>query len=86
MKLKPPPKIKEPYLIRFRTQNQIGVWSEWQGQGQAEWQGLEHAQSQIKMLKKALINKTVEIEFTKEGKLLNYQGEETGKTLIFETR
>lgn len=84
MKRQPKPKV--PYLIRFRTKNQIGVWSEWQGTGQAEWQGLEHAQNQIKMLKKAFIKRTVEIEFTKFGQLLNYKGEETNKTMIYVPR
>ncbi len=79
-------KIKEPYLIRFRIKSKIGIWGPWEGSGEAEWIGLHHAQSQIATIKKALASKTIEIEFTKSGVRLDYNGNETDKKLIYETR
>lgn len=79
-----PPKPKLNYSLRRRFFDQIGRPLEWQDYGQGEFTDLETVQRQIKMLSGT--SRRVEIELVKDGKLLGYNGEETGKTIIYEKR
>lgn len=80
---KQPPKPKLNYSIRRRFFTEINQPLEWQDSGQGTFD-LETVQNQIKML--AGTSRKVEIELVKDGKLLGYNGEETGKTIIYEKR
>jgi len=75
--------VKSDYSLSVRVQNRDGKWSDWTCKGSGEWIGLEHVQSQIKMLRKAF-NRDMEIAFFKDGKYLNYQGEEINKAIFYE--
>ena len=72
-----------PYSLSFRLMLRNGTWGEWQDKGTGEWIGLEHVQAQIRMLKRAY-NRTMEIRFEKDGKLLDYMGNEIGKAILYE--
>lgn len=78
-----PPKPKLNYSLRRRFFNEINQPLEWQDSGKGTFD-LETVQKQIKML--AGTSRRVEIELVKDGKLLGYNGEETGKTIIYEKR
>jgi hypothetical protein len=71
------------YSIRRRFFNEIGEPLEWQDSGQGVFD-LATVQKQIRML--CQCSRKVEIELVKDGKLLGYNGEETGKTIIYEKR
>lgn len=69
------------YSIRRRFFNEIGLPLEWQDSGSGVFD-LDTFQSQIKML--CQVSRKVEIEVVKDGKLIGYSGNETGKTIIYE--
>lgn len=81
---KPQPKPNLNYSLRRRFFNEIGEPLEWHCNGQGQFTDLETVQRQIKML--ASNSRKVEIEFIHEGKLKDYQGNEIGKTMIFDKR
>lgn len=74
---------KLTYSLAVRTRKRDGQWGEWQDRGQGEWIGLEHVQKQILMLRKAY-TRDIEIAFYKDGKYLDYSGNEIGKPLYYE--
>lgn len=76
-----PTQSKPDYSIRRRFFNEIGQPLEWIDFGQGVFD-LPTVQSQIKML--CQCSRKVEIELVKGGKLIGYNGEETGKTIIYE--
>ena len=78
-------KPENQYSIRYRIKSQVGIWGAWH-EGFGIWQGIELAQKQIAMIKKAHLLKTIEIEFKHEGTLKDYKGEITGKSIIYEAR
>lgn len=79
-----PPKPKLNYSLRRRFFDQIGRPLDWQDYGHGEFTNIETVQRQIKML--ASNSRKVEIEFIHEGIMKDYQGNETGQTMIFEKR
>jgi hypothetical protein len=76
-------KPKHDYSLNYRVRNHSGNWGEWIGKGFGEWIGLDQLQNQIKMLARSH-SRDIEIEFLKDGKLLDFNGNETGKTIIYE--
>lgn len=76
-----PTQSKPNYSIRRRFFTETGQPLEWQDSGQGLFD-LETVQSQIKML--CQCSRKVEIELLMGGKLLGYDGKETGKTIIYE--
>ena len=76
-----PTQSKPNYSIRRRFFTETGHPMEWQDKGEGTFD-LETVQRQIKLL--AGTTRKVEIEIVKDGKLLGYNGEETGKTIIYE--
>lgn len=80
-------KKKSPYdySIRYRVKSNIGVWGDWQ-EGFGIWQGIELVQKQISIVKRSQLLKTIEIELKHNGNLLNYKGEITGKSILYEAR
>lgn len=78
-----PTQSKPNYSIRRRFFTETGQPLEWQDSGQGLFD-LETVQKQIKLL--AGTSRKVEIELVKDGKLIGYNGEETGKTIIYEKR
>lgn len=78
-----PPQSKPDYSIRRRFFNEIGQPLDWQDYGHGVFD-LATVQKQIKML--CQCSRKVEIELVKDEKLLGYNGEETGKTIIYEKR
>lgn len=80
-----PPKQKpNEYSLRRRFFHETGYPLDWQDSGKAAFKDLETVQAQIKLL--ANRGRKVEIEYLHGGKLCGYNGEETGKTIIYETR
>jgi hypothetical protein len=77
-----PPKCD--YSLRRRFFDFFGKPLKWQDYGHGKFTDLETVQKQIKVL--ASGSKKVEVEFIHEGKLKDYNGNETGKTMIFEKR
>jgi hypothetical protein len=75
---------KTDYSLKRRFFSETGNPHEWIDFGKGEFTDLETVQSQIKTL--ASQSRKVEIEFIREGKLRDYQGNETGKTMIFDKR
>lgn len=78
-----PTQSKTNYSIRRRFFTETGQPLEWQDSGQGLFD-LATVQKQIKLL--AGTSRKVEIELVKGGKLIGYNGEETGKTIIYEKR
>lgn len=78
------PKSKPNYSLRRRFFDQIGRPMEWKDYGKGYFTDLQTVQNQIKAL--ASVNRRVEIEFIHEGKLCGFDGKETGKTIVYETR
>jgi hypothetical protein len=77
-----PPKCD--YSLRRRFFDHFGKPLKWQDHGHGKFENLETVQRQIKTL--AAGSKTVEIEFIHKGELKDYQGNISGKTMIFEKR
>lgn len=77
-------KIKTDYSLRRRFFSQIGVPLEWRDYGVGSWTDLQTVQSQIKVLASA--GRRVEIEFIRDGRLCGYDGNESGKSIIYEKR
>jgi len=75
--------LSDSYTLSVRLMKRNGQWGEWMMRGEGQWLGLEHVQGQIRMLKKAY-NRTMEILFEKDGKLLDYTGKEIGKSILYE--
>ena len=73
----------DSYTLSVRLMNRNGQWGEWLMKGEGKWLGLEHAQGQIRMLKRAY-NRTMEIRFEYQRKLLDYMGNEIGKSIVYE--
>lgn len=82
-KLKAQTKISNPYTLRMRFFDQKGQPREWVNYGKGQFIDLETVQRQIRLLKANYPNKAVEIEFAMSGKLLGFNGEETGKTIMY---
>lgn len=74
---------KEMYSLAVRTRNRDGSWGEWKDKGNGEWIGLEQVQKQILMLRKAYTY-DLEIAFYKDGKYLDYSGNEIGRPIYYE--
>lgn len=79
-----PPKSKTNYSLRRRFFNQIGEPLPWQDYGHGFFTDIETVQRQIKNL--ANVGRKVEIEFVKDGVMRDYQGNEIGRTIIYEKR
>ena len=79
-----PKQQKTNYSLRRRFFHETGTPLDWQDSGNGIFKDIETVQSQIKML--ANRGRKVEIEFMKAGELCGYDGNETGKTIIYETR
>lgn len=73
------------YSLAVRSRKRDGQWDEWRDKGQGDWIGLEHVQKQIMMLRKAN-SREIEIAFFKDGKYLDYNGNEIGKPIRYETK
>jgi len=74
------------YSISYRYKLKNGFeWSECI-QGHGQWQSLEFAQCQIKMIVKAHKGKAVEIDFKRKGQRLDFNGNKTEKTIRYEAR
>jgi len=70
----------------MRFFDQKGQPREWVNQGTGQFTTIELVQRQIRLLKANYPNKTVEVEFKMNGKLLGFNGEEIGTTMIFKRR
>ena len=77
-------KIKNPYHLNFRKKDKNGVWGSWVF-GIGEWESLELAQKQIKNIRQSCFA-PLEVQFIKDGMLLDYNGNEIGKSIIYETK
>lgn len=78
-------KQKLNYSIDFRTRTRSGAWGNWHGKAQGEWQGIDHLRNQIKMLIRASTY-DIEIEVIKDGKLIDVNGDETDRYILFQKR
>lgn len=76
---------KERYSLSIRLRSKSGEWMEWQDKGTGEWIGLDHVQKQIAMFKRSF-SRDMEVRFERDGKLLDYNGEETGKAIKYDSR
>ena len=82
MKRRKPP--KKDYSLDYRVKMKDGKWGDWKC-AFGEWIGLQQVQNQINMLIRSH-PRTIEIRFEMKGKLLDYEGNEIGRNLIFEKR
>ena len=78
--------FKNPYTLRRRFFTQQGASKDWQDFGKGDFTDIKTVQRQIMMLKSNYINQAVEVEFKMNGKLLGFNGEETGETMVFKRR
>ena len=78
------PKPKHDYLLNYRVKEKSGNWGNWRI-AFGQWIGIEHIQAQIKMLIRAY-PRDIEIEFKMDGRLLDHNGDEIGKSMIFKKR
>ena len=70
--------------MRYRLKS--GAWSDWTEKDTGQWIGIEYVQDQIKMLRKAYLNKAIQIAFKYDGKYLDYIGNEIGKPIDYDTK
>lgn len=77
-------KSKLDYSLRYRVKIKNGQWGEWRI-AYSQWMGITTVQNQIKILARAY-PRDIEVEFEKDKKLLNWEGKEIGKSMIFEKR
>lgn len=78
------PKILHDYSLNYRVKEKNGQWSNWRI-AFGQWIGIEQVQNQIKMLLRSY-SRDIQIEFKKDGKLLDYNGKEIGRSMLFEKR
>ncbi len=77
-------KHKLDYSLRYRVKEKNYQWGEWRI-AYGQWMGIGTVQNQIKILARAY-PRDIEVEFEKDKKLLNWEGKEIGKSMIFEKR
>lgn len=75
---------KFDYSLSYRIKSKDGIWGKWHI-GHGQWISLELVQKQIQMLVRSQ-HRTIEIEFKKDGQLLDYHGNKTEKNIVYETR
>ena len=78
-------KIKNPYELHSRFMMKNGQWSDW-SKGIGEWFGIETVQKQITMLKRGKQDREMEFSIIKDGKKLDYNGNEIEGTIKFDRR
>lgn len=78
--------FQKPYTLRRRFFNQQGQPRDWECFGTGEFTSIQDVQKQIRLLKANYSNRTVEVEFSMNGKLLDFNGMETGGTIIYKRR
>ena len=76
---------KFDYELSDRVRSKVGIWGNW-NKGFGQWIDLELVQRQIKMICQGNQGRSVEIKFQKDGKLLDYYGNESNKTILYEAR
>ena len=76
---------KFDYELSYRVRSRVGIWGNW-NKGFGQWIDLELVQRQIKMICQGNQGRSVEIKFQKDGKLLDYYGNESKKTILYEAR
>jgi hypothetical protein len=76
------PSLSNPYTLRYRFSDHNGNWTNW-STGFGEWMGIEHVQSQIRMLAKSKKHRQMEIEIKYQGRYLNYIGTEIDGSIIY---
>jgi len=80
------PKSKTDYSLRRRFYSVDGKPLKWIDYGFGMFIGLHTVQNQIKILTKNYPSKKIEIEFILQGELCGFDGEITGKTIIYDKR
>jgi hypothetical protein len=78
-------KIKNPYELHSRFMMKNGQWSDW-SKGIGQWYGIETVQKQITMLKRGKQDREMEFAIIKDGKNLDYNGNEIEGTIKFDRR
>ena len=79
-------KITNPYSLRMRVLNNVGEPGKWFCNGVGQMIAIEDVQRQIRALKSAYPNKSVEIEFVYEGELRDYNGKPSGTSIVLERK
>ena len=79
-------KITDPYTLRMRTFDRMGKPKDWVNSGTGQFLGIDLVQRQIRTLKSNMLNRTVEFEFSYKGELRDFNGNVTGKSMIFKAR
>jgi len=77
-------RIKNEYQLNFRKKDKNGIWGDW-CYGSGQWESLELVQKQIKTIRQACFS-PLEVQFIKDKMLLDYNGKEIGKSIIYETK
>lgn len=78
--------FKNPYTLRRRFFTQQGTPKDWQDFGKGDFTDIKTVQRQIMMLKSNYINQAVEVEFKLGDKLMDFNGNETGETILYRRR
>ena len=76
---------KYEYELHSRFMMKNGQWSDW-SKGFGQWFGIETVQSQITVLKRSKQGREMEFAIIKDGKYLDYNGNETNGTFKFDKR
>lgn len=79
-------KILNPYTLKMRVYSNDGKPGDWFCKGIGQFIDLQTVQRQIRTMKANYPTKTVEFEFMHSGNLLDYNGNITGKPIIFHRR
>lgn len=77
-------KTKTNYSLAYRTRSKLGIWSDWM-EGKGQWIDIETVQNQIKMLRQNHSG-DMEIRLSRDGRLLDYRGKETGEIIKLDER
>ena len=85
-KLKQRQIFQNPYTLRRRFFTQQGEPKEWQDFGKGDFTDIKTVQRQIMILKSNYINQAVEVEFMLGDKLMDFNGNETGETILYRRR
>jgi len=75
-------KIKNPYSLRIRVKKEDGKYGKWSGYGKGEFFDIKIVQRQMIMLSSSNKKGHSEIEFIKNGVLLDYNGKETQNYIV----